>query len=155
MPSHSPSLTPTALPSDSPSAVPTSSPTRDEFAPNPVPSNPPPEYFNYDGRRSSEYGPGHPEVVYHNASMNKLQYFNNGWANVTIPNSDYWNEFDDDGFGPWQGVLSKHMPSINHCSNIGEQSPIDIRPTGAKCEEHHQIRSLVSCMQMSACTGRL
>lgn len=137
---------PTTAASHSPSSVPTSSPTRDDFAPNPVPPDPPLGYFNYDYRRSSAYGPGYPKEVYHNASMNKVEYFNNGWANATISNKDYWNEFDDDGFGAWQGVLSKHSPSRNHCSNIGEQSPIDIRPTGAKCEEHHQIRTRVSWM---------
>lgn len=139
-----PSEIQTALPSEAQSSIPTSSPTRDEFAPNPVPSDPPLGYFNYDYRRSSAYGPGYPKEVYHNASMNKVEYFNNGWVNVAIPNNDYWNEFDDDGFGTWQGVLSKHSPSRNHCSNVGEQSPIDIRPTGAKCEEHHQIRTQVS-----------
>lgn len=147
IPSHSPSLTPTGMPSVALSATPTLSPTLGEFAPNPVPSNPPLGYFNYDYRHSSLYGPGYPEVVQHNATMNKTQYFNNGWSAVTIPDDGYWNEFGENGSGPWQGVLSKNNPSKSQCSNIGQQSPIDIRPNGAECFEFHQIRSRVSEMQ--------
>lgn len=140
---NSPSVTPSSSPSAAPSVTPTSSPTLDEFPPNPSPSNAPNFYFNYDP--SSDYGPGDPQVVYHNASMNKVQYFSNGWASVVIPDDGYWNEFGPNGTGPWQGVLTRHDPIQNRCGNVGKQSPIDVRPTGAECVEHHQIRSRVSC----------
>ena len=143
-PSHSPSMPlsmPSSLsPSVVPSMAPSSSPTLDEFAPIPVPSNPPGVYFNYDP--TSKYGPGNPQMVYHNASMKKIQYIDNGWAEASL--SGYWNEFDYDGFGPWQGILSRHQPTLNRCDNIGKQSPIDVRANGAECLEHHQIRSRVS-----------
>jgi hypothetical protein len=144
MPSYSHSLIETDMPSVALSDTPTSSPTLGEFAPNPVPSNPPLGYFNYDYRPSSLYGPGNPQVVVHNATVNKTLYFNNGWSAVTIPDDGYWNEFGENGFGPWQGLLSKYNPSKNQCSNIGQQSPIDIRPNRAECFEFHQIRSRVS-----------
>lgn len=132
-----PTMKPSFSPSTSPSMTPTSSPTLDEFAPNPVPTNPPNTYFNYDP--SSVYGPGNPQVVYHNASMNKVQYFSNGWESAK--SDAYWNEFGDNGFGPWKGILSRHGLSQNRCGNIGMQSPIDVVSTGASCFEHHQIRS--------------
>jgi len=57
----------------------------------------------------------------------------------------YWDEFGPDGigFGPWKGALaSRNLRSTpNHCGNVGRQSPIDVRPTGVACLEHHQIRS--------------
>jgi len=141
--SHSPSIRPSSSPSVAPTMAPSSSPI-DEFAPNPAPSNPPNTYLNYDP--NSQYGPGDPQTVYHNATMNEVQYFNNGWENVVSPDDGYWNEFGDDGFGPWQGVLSRHDPSRNRCGNVGKQSPIDVRDSGAECVEHHQIRSRVSCL---------
>ena len=141
-PGPPPTMKPSFSPSTSPSTMPTSSPTLDEFAPNPVPSNPPNTYFNYDP--SSPYGPGNPQVVYHNASMNKVQYFSNGWESVE--SDGYWNEFGDNGFGPWQGTLSRHELSRNRCGNIGKQSPIDVVSTRASCFEHHQIRSRVSLL---------
>lgn len=142
-PSHSPSMRPSSSPSVGPSmSIPTPSPTLDEFAPNPAPSNPPNAYFNYNP--NSPYGPGDPQMVYHNATMNKVQYFSNGWESTVYPNNGYWHEFGANGFGPWQSVLARHDVSRNQCGNVGRQSPIDVRDSGAECFEHHQIRSRVS-----------
>lgn len=138
--SRPPSMSPSFAPCSAPSMTPTSSPTLDEFAPNPAPSNAPSTYFNYDP--TSPYGPGNPQLVYHNSSLNKVVYFSNGWESAA--GDGYWKEFDDNGFGPWQGVLSRHQLSKSHCGNVGKQSPIDVKSNGAECYEHHQIRSRVS-----------
>jgi hypothetical protein len=143
---------PTAMPTSAPTEFVTASPTRDPYPENPVPDFPGPSYFNYDPSRDNYYGPGYPELLRYNKTTLIVGYQNNGWANTGVDENFYWNEFDDEkGYGPWQGVLSVRSPERNRCGNIGEQSPIDLRPSGAECVEHHQIRALVSLVQ-SVCT---
>jgi len=133
---------PTPGPTNPPTTNQTPAPTRDAYPENPVPENPDVTYFNYDP--SSPYGPGSPKLQRYNSTTLAVGYENNGWTNVGVGDDFYWDEFDDDrGFGPWQGVLGPRQPERNLCHRIGEQSPIDVRPSGATCYEHHQIRSLV------------
>jgi hypothetical protein len=49
----------------------------------------------------------------------------------------------DNGFGPWRGILANRNPTRNMCDRVGMQSPIDLRPSGAVCDEHHEVRSRV------------
>ena len=129
----------TPAPTPEPTDYPTMSPTRDPYPPNDVPPNPDTSFFNYD--LDSPYGPGHPEVVRHNSTTNKVVYQNNGWLNWVPPDDYYWREFDQNGgFGAWSGVLANRMLDRNRCGRVGLQSPIDVRDSGAVCYEHHQIR---------------
>jgi hypothetical protein len=134
----------TEAPTQSPTTFQTAAPTIDPYPENPIPSNPPTSYFNYDTRRSNPFGPGYPQLQRYNETTLAVGYENNGWASAQIPADFYWYEFDDEnGYGPWQGVLARRQPERNRCNQIGEQSPIDVRPSGAKCIEHHEVRSLV------------
>ncbi|CAB9517751.1 anhydrase 1 [Seminavis robusta] len=132
---------PTASPTIAPTIETTPAPTINPYPENPVPDFPDPSYFNYDPNRSNPYGPGYPQLQRYNQTTLVVGYENNGWAITGVPANFYWNEFDDEkGSGPWQGVLAVRRPERNLCDRIGEQSPIDVRPSGATCEEHHQIR---------------
>lgn len=136
---------PTPVPTNSPTLFKTPSPTNDPYPENPVPSNPDVTYFNYDPDMYNPYGPGYPKLQRYNSTTLAVGYENNGWENVGVGENFYWDEFDDDrGFGPWQGVLGPRQPERNLCGRIGEQSPIDVRDSGAECVEHHQIRVRVS-----------
>ena len=144
-----PMPTPTPGPTNPPTTLQTPSPTNDPYPENPVPDSPDTTYFNYDPSQSNPYGPGYPELQRYNQTTLAVGYENNGWSNVGVGNDFYWDEFDDDrGYGPWQGVLGPRQPERNLCGRIGEQSPIDVRPSGAECVEHHQIRSLVRAIFM-------
>jgi hypothetical protein len=64
---------------------------------------------------------------------------------VGNPPHNYWDEFGDNGFGAWDGLLSRFDVERNRCNNVGVQSPIDVRVNDAgKCYETHQIRTQVS-----------
>ena len=41
-------------------------------------------------------------------------------------------------------MLANRDPSGNMCETGKMQSPIDVRENGAVCDEHHEVRSLVS-----------
>lgn len=129
--------------------------------------NPPRGYFNYDTSEESWYGPGYPVIMSGGQSFDDLvvQYANNAWTEyqplppihpseaMAIANGKtidgghrdyfYWDEFGPEGlgFGPWKETLRKLRDEPNQCGNVGRQSPIDIRPTGVACLEHHQIRT--------------
>jgi len=119
LPSESPTLFPSQIPSVPPSQIPSGSPSLDPFPPVESPRNPETGYFNYDD--SSTYGPGN-------------------WGSVKTPNNFYWEEFDDNGFGAWDGYLAKRDPSKNICETGDRQSPIDLKESGATCHEFHEIR---------------
>mmetsp|Transcript_18576 Transcript_18576/g.27553 ORF Transcript_18576/g.27553 Transcript_18576/m.27553 type:complete len:486 (+) Transcript_18576:170-1627(+) len=138
-PSEMPSKVPTQEPSITPTVSPTSSPSEERFPENdPLPSD---YYFNYNTKSNAKWGPGYPELIPHNATTMKIHYRNNAWATRTPPENWYWDEFDSNGFGPWVDILTNKNPRKNRCGRIGRQSPIDVRDSGAKCEEHHQIRT--------------
>ena len=125
------------------------------------------DYFNYDTSEDSWYGPGYPVLISGDKGNNDLvvEYANNAWIDYQppprIPPSDamaiangmtsddgykdyfYWDEFGPKGlgFGPWLDTLRNLRESPNQCGNVGTQSPIDVRPNGVACLEHHQIRS--------------
>ena len=144
LPSASPSKKPSKRPSSVPSAIPSGEPTEPEFPENDPPPNADSSYFDYNVGLDAEYGPGYPELVPHNATYVKVKYLNNAWTTRTVPKDWYWNEFDVNGTGPWKGLLGHRNPSKNKCEESPDQSPIDIRDSGAECFEHHQIRTLVS-----------
>lgn len=118
-------------------------------------------YFNYDTSIDSWYGPGNPVFTNRNDEL-VVEYINNAWMNYQPPPpispSDamliangqtdkseyfYWDEFGPEGlgFGTWVDTLNNVRDAPNQCGNVGKQSPIDIRPNGYACLEHHQIRS--------------
>lgn len=141
MPSTRPSMQPSAVPSASPSASPTETP--DPYPPNPTPPNAPDWYFNYDQRFGAKYGPGYLGTVQGQKNV-QIGFKNNGWATVKNPPYPYdtWQEFSDQGWGPYKGVLANRAPNRNRCDNVGMQSPIDLRPGGGgQCLEHHEVRS--------------
>ena len=152
--SFSPSRRLTSAPSITPiiprqSRIPTKKPTSSSPGKYPdinLPENVTATYFNYNQLLNAQYGPGYPELVRHNVTTMKIQYQNNGWTNVTNPEGAdfYWSEFDDNGKGPWIGLLANRFLGKNQCDNVGKQSPIDVRDNGAECVEHHQIRNRVS-----------
>ena len=128
----SPSQVPSDVPSQVPSTVPTSTPTvppTPAFYPSyPVPSNPPPGYFNYDP--SSEYGPPKWHLV--DTSHTWLREF--GW----------------DGWGAWQGHIDYPETPLTHnlCAAKGKQSPKHLglnlmgsSSSNAECVATHEIRS--------------
>jgi hypothetical protein len=133
----------TSPPTLNPTKSPTQSPAFEEYPPNDPPLDPPRGYFNYDVRDTSPYGPGYPALVSGENGF-KIEYQNNGWADVQAPFDSYWDEFGSNGFGPWGGVLSSRNMDQNICGTGDEQSPIDIRLSGVACVEHHQIRTRVS-----------
>jgi hypothetical protein len=130
--------------------------------------NPPWGYFNYDTSEESWYGPGYPVILNSGGDL-VVEYANNAWVDYVPPppipppeaiaiangvtsddshnNYFYWDEFGPEGlgFGPWKDTLrilrNDAHNSNNQCGGVGRQSPIDIRPTGVACLEHHQIRS--------------
>jgi hypothetical protein len=139
-PTESPSRKPTRPPTDSPSA----SPTLAQVPPNDVPLNPDRSYFNYDNTPGELHGPGYIGFTQVNKKM-VLGYKENAWASVDSPADSYWNEFDVNGFGAWDGVLENRRPNRNMCGRVGLQSPIDVRENDlGKCDESHEVRSLVS-----------
>jgi len=145
---------PSSTPSVSPSAAPSSTPTEnpDPYPPNDVPPNPDPWYFNYDTSRDAKYGPGYPGLVQGNNGNIVLGFKNNGWTNAGNAPYPYNNllEFTDNGYGPWNGVLGNRDPLANRCGRVGQQSPIDLRESGATCDEHHEVRSRVSTSRSDA-----
>ena len=142
-PTASPSAAPTtSSPTEAPSSAPTEPP--DPYPFNEPPPNPDPWYFNYDTRDTAKYGPGTVGFTPRRDGGFDVRFMNNGWANVANPPNNYWKEFDKNGYGPWKDSLSVHSPEKNRCHRVGFQSPIDIKVTGKrKCEEHHEVRSLV------------
>lgn len=126
----------------------------------------PRSYFNYDTSVESMHGPGYSVVSNNGGNDLVVEYFNNAWtiyeppppiqpsramaiANGVVASSDervdyfYWDEFGPDGlgFGPWKDTLKTLRTEPNLCGSVGWQSPIDIRPNGVACLEHHQIRT--------------
>jgi hypothetical protein len=140
-PSESPTLKPTLFPIDFPSAVPSLGP--DPYPPNDEPLNPDSSYFNYNDSPGASHGPGSLGFYQVNNKMT-YGYKNNAWGQVESPTDSYWNEFDDNGFGAWKGTLESRQPNRNRCDRVGMQSPIDVRDSGASCDEFHEVRSLVS-----------
>lgn len=145
-PTELPTSSPTIMPSVSPTTAPvTPAPSQRAYPEIPPPQNPNEGYFNYDYRTIHSYGPGQPQLVHYNSSYFRYAYPGNAWTKVSTTVYNYWNEFGNDGFGPWQGTLAEHMPGTNKCDNVGLQSPIDVRETvGSRCREDHEIRSRVS-----------
>ena len=101
--------------------------------PNPVPTNPPQGYFNYD-INDENYG---PDV----------------WDRVDTSNH-YMREFGPDGFGAWKDSLQDD-PTENRCTTSGtRQSPKDlVQEDGiiiagdgndGICDAGHEIRTRVS-----------
>jgi len=124
---------------------PSTAPSKEEYQ---YPANDPPSnsgefYFNYNTALDALWGPGNPETVPYNSSYTRVEYQNNAWSTrVPPPGKEwYWNEFDENGFGPWASVLTPKQPSKNKCNRFGKQSPIDVRENWAECLEHHQIRT--------------
>ena len=150
-PTFSPTTSPTyPLPTNSPTELPTGVP--DPYPFNPPPDNPENWYFNYDDRPDAEYGPGHYGMISDGKGGFTAGVKNNAWATVENPPDFYWKEFSANGDGPWKGVLANHNPHKNRCGRVGLQSPVDVRHNGlGTCEEHHEVRSLVSC-SMTATT---
>jgi hypothetical protein len=152
-PAGAPISFPTArLPTESPTASTAAQvppPTEDPFPENDIPLNPPVGYFNYDFRDENPYGPGVP-ALFHDGNQFSVHYRNNGWASVQMPDDFYWSEFGNNGWGPWNGVLARRNMEVNQCGNTDGQSPIDIRPSGVACVEHHQIRTRVSGTEIAA-----
>lgn len=144
-PSADPTVTPSVEPTGYPSATPSDAPSAERFPPNPPPVDADGSYFNYDDGPGALWGPGVPELVMHNATTWRIEYQNNAWSTRVPPENWYWNEFDENGYGPWGGILANKNPRRNRCSRPdGRQSPIDVRDNGASCEEHHQVRTRVS-----------
>lgn len=121
-------------------------------------------YFNYDMSQESWHGPGYPFFTSGTDGLT-IEYANNAWMDYQppppippkeamaiangIPSDEgytdyfYWDEFGPNGlgFGPWKNTLDNIREAPNQCGDIGKQSPIDIRPNGFACLEHHQIRT--------------
>ena len=146
-PTEAPTPAPTtAQPTPSPTAKPTTaSPTEtpDPYPENPVPNNPRNWYFNYDTSDSSKRGPGELALVPMDGTF-RVGVKNNNWGSVGTQPGDYWKEFTNAGFGPWKGILENRNVYRNVCETGGMQSPIDVKENGANCDEHHEVRSLVS-----------
>jgi len=134
VPSMAPSILPSGAPSlvasDVPTVVPSQAPTQEiveyRVPANPVPSNPPSSYFNYD-ISDSEHGPER-------------------WHRVNTNTRDnYLREFGPTGFGPFRGHFDRD-PTQNRCDRRGTMSPLDLYQTDreeAQCDAHHQIRTRV------------
>ena len=148
-PTKRPTLPPTAMPTSQPTSQPTvkatSPPTEapDPYPENPPPSNPPSTYFNYNTSDASPYGPGELALLQKDGTF-RVGVKNNNWGSVSNPSDFYWEEFTDNGWGPWKGVLANRDVQKNICETGQMQSPIDLKSNGATCGEHHQIRTLVS-----------
>ena len=117
-----------------PTTTPTESPTEEDIQPspvftfediyvpvNPVPSNPPRGYFNYDP--SSPYGPDH-------------------WDEIDVTDH-FLKEFTNEGWGTWEGHLEEREPLRNRCGfpdrNMSPKNLIETE----QCESHHEIRTKV------------
>jgi len=97
---------------------PTDNPTREFFATNPVPNNPPRGYFNYN--------------------VNDRTYGPTRWNRVNT-NAHPLREFGKDGWGPWKGHLDN--PTLNQCGSAARrQSPKNLYST-IPCEAGHEIRT--------------
>lgn len=158
-----PTDAPTALPTTSPS----SAPTPDPYPENPPPptSQRPTYYFHYNPAYGVEdRGPGVPgpqveviwerpagfmerynETIISHTPVNATTYVNNGWGEVYWENleDNYWDQFAEGRTNDLGGLLWKHDPSDSFCAGTPEhnwQSPIDVRSTGHKCLEGHEIR---------------
>jgi carbonic anhydrase len=130
-PSDSPSGSPTHQPSDSPSERPSAVPTLDPYPRNNVLNVNQQGYFNYDQSPKSEFGPAN-------------------WGNVRLPDTYYWDEFGENGYGPWRGALSKRAYRENLCERGQKhQSPIDVYETALGCSETHEIRDHNGDFQLS------
>jgi carbonic anhydrase len=134
------SAKPTATPTlkSKPTSPPTA--TLDPYPQIPAPKSPDPWYFDYDTRRAARYGPGFPSFDITNGVLER-GFQNNAWAAAAISPNNSNREFSIYGYGPWKGVLAPRDPLRNMCGRIGSQSPIDLRDSGAECEEHHQVRT--------------
>jgi hypothetical protein len=151
-PSIDPSLSPTKMPSSYPSytTIPSEVPTiATRYPPNAPPEYPDESYFDYNDEHDANWGPGYPELLRLNSTTYVIEYKNNVWGTRTTPADWYWKEFDQNGTGPWAGILANKNPYKNRCERIGEQSPIDVRDNGGVCNETHQIRTKVSEMENS------
>ena len=144
-PSRHPTKTPTFSPTNFPTKTPTMSPstvapTVNLYKDSEAPDDPEDWYFNYDS--SSPFGPGGKVSLVQSETTGLFQpnVQSNHWGQVSRPPNDYWNEFVDDGFGPWRSTLQVHEPSTNMCTSGRLQSPIDVKDSGATCRERHQIR---------------
>jgi len=152
-PIAAPTLAPTTLPTETPTSNPTA--PIDPYPPNIAPLRPESSYFNYDTSKDAKYGPGYTGII-KTAKGLEIGYKNNAWTNVKEPPfpRSTWLEFSDKGYGTWKGVLGNRDPLTNQCGRVGRQSPIDLRESGAKCDEHHEVRSrvrteLLFCLLMS------
>ena len=118
----------------------TSAPALDSYPENEEPLDPPKGYFNYNVHYLAKYGPGYPAYKMVGNTWS-LQYKNNYWAQVQRPDTNYyWDEFGNNGFGAWKGILGAHNMDQSVCGSGTNQSPIDIRKSGVACVETHQIR---------------
>jgi phage terminase large subunit-like protein len=141
-PSASPSMAPSMVPSTMPSMAPSVAPSiADPYPVNPMPANPEPWYFNYDTSSNATHGPGTTVVT-----VDGSKVVNNHWGSVGNPPHNYWDEFGDHGYGPWNGLMKRFDMERNRCNTVGLQSPIDVRVNGAKCYETHQVRTQVSTL---------
>jgi carbonic anhydrase len=151
-PTGTPTISPSEKPSVTPSWYPTIAPTIDPFKDHIPPDNPDPWYFNYEGRTIQS---GEVALVQGANGLFEVSIPQDPWGEVSLPPNYYWNEFSDNGFGPWKGVLQLHEPSKNQCTNGQTQSPIDVRENGAICRERHQIRSRPGNTQGSSIQKRI
>ena len=139
-PTKSPTGTPTISPSETPTVAPTNNPTIaptvDPYKDHEPPDNPDPWYFNYDDTAIASAA-----LVQNSNGLFEVSNQQHSWGTVSLPPNSYWNEFSDDGFGPWKNILQIHDPSKNQCADGQMQSPIDVRENGAICRERHQVRS--------------
>lgn len=148
-PTEPPTMAPTPAPTVPPTLAPTETP--DPYPENPPPTRPPSWYFNYNMSDASAYGPGELSLLPVDGTF-RVGVKNNNWGDVGNPPNFYWKEFTDEGWGPWKGVLENRVPSRNLCESGKMQSPIDVRENGAVCDEHHEVRSLVSTTSLFCST---
>ena len=144
-PSQNPSRVPSTTPSTLPSSTPTVAPTQFYIPVNPVPSQPPRGYFNYDPY-DNQYGPKRWSRVA--TSQHPLREFTNAT-----------------GYGPFRGHLEEKEPLLNMCdAPERRQSPKDLTSTGGvpcdlldgqlcDCDAHHEIRTKVRVLLLfDVCT---
>jgi carbonic anhydrase len=133
---------PTSKPTLTPTSIPTSLPTTfvDPFAPAIVPKHPDSFYFNYDNSTFSQYGPGQLGLIEEKGKFH-VGIQNNQWGKVNVPSNFYWQEFSNNGWGPWKDSFDNTIFVNNVCNSGQMQSPIDLR-TRSGCDASHQIRPL-------------
>jgi hypothetical protein len=117
--------------------------------PDPYPPNEEPLlvekwFYNYNVTPGARFGPGYIGILDEKNGSFAVGFKENYWANVEEPDDSLWKEFTNDGWGPWKGVLDHANPLKNRCGNVGVQSPINLKESGAKCHETHQVRTKVS-----------